>query len=102
MKDLCGRFYFAKDMNGDFMFTISDVWLMIKFAWLLPAKIAMTMIESSPQLVTFLESNCTTGDSWGAGIFSLIAWFAAMVMFIVILDSLNGPPASLPAPPTSF
>lgn len=89
MKDLCGRFYFAKDMNGDFVFTISDVWLMIKFVWLLPAKIAMTLIESNPQLVTFLESNCTTGDSWGAGIFSLFAWFAVMVSVIAILDASN-------------
>lgn len=101
MNDLCNRFYFAKDMNGDFVFTISDVWLMIKFVWLLPAKIAMRIVDSSPQLVTFLESNCNTGDSWGAGIFSLFAWFAAILMFIQILDASNNPPAS-PPPPTRF
>lgn len=70
----CQRFYFAKDMNGDLVFTITDVWLIIKFIWLLPAKIFMSMIESFPGLVTFFESACSTGDSWGGGIFSLLIW----------------------------
>lgn len=73
--DYCGRYYFAEDMNGDGVFTITDVGKIIEFIWFLPAKVGVSALESQPQLASFLEINCNTGTSWGAGIFSFIVWF---------------------------
>lgn len=86
MNDLCGRFYFAKDMNGDSAFTISDVWLMIKAVCLLPAKAVMVLIDNSPELVRFFEATCAVGDSWGAAWFSLFFWFALIALCLAGLD----------------
>lgn len=80
MNDYCGRFYFAKDMNGDFIFTIADVWLMIKFVCLLPAKAVVGLIANNPDLARFFEIDCSTGESWGGGIFSLFAWFVILAI----------------------
>lgn len=84
MTDSCGRFHFVKDMNGDGVFSISDVWLVIEVIWLLPAKVAVSVAQMSPALTTFLEINCSTGESWGGGIFSLITWY------LVLLGMLHG------------
>lgn len=89
MNDFCGRFHFAKDMNGDLMFTISDIWLMIKFIWLLPAKAIMALIDNSPQLVTFFEATCAMGDSWGGGVLSFFGWLVILILGIV-LDAAAG------------
>lgn len=74
MVDSCERFHFVKDMNGDGVFSISDVWLAIEVVWLLPAKMVVSMAQLSPTLATFFEINCSTGESWGGGIFSLVWW----------------------------
>ena len=65
-------------MNGDLVFSISDVWLMIEYVWLLPAKLAMRVVESYPELARFLEVDCSTGQSWGGGIFSAFAWLIVL------------------------
>ncbi len=85
MNDYCGRFHFAKDMNGDFVFSISDVWLMIKFIWLLPAKAVVGLMHSTPTWAAFFEIDCSTGESWGGGIFSLFAWFVILALVGVLL-----------------
>ena len=87
MKDYCERFHFVKDMNGDFVFSISDVWLIVKFIWLLPAKVVMYVVENQPAMATFFEIDCSTGESWGGGFFSLIAWI--IVLTIVIFGSMD-------------
>jgi hypothetical protein len=85
MKDLCGRFHFAKDMNGDFVFTISDVWLMIKFVWLLPVKAVLALIETDSKWMTFFEVDCSTGESWGGGILAFFGWIAILVLIVSLL-----------------
>ena len=80
MTDYCGRFHLVIDMNGDGVFSISDVWLMLKFLWLLPAKVVVSLALAYPGLATFFEINCSTGESWGGGIFSLVAWFFALLL----------------------
>lgn len=89
MNNLCGRFYFAKDMNGDFVFTISDVWLMIKFIWLLPVKAVLALIETNPKWVTFFEIDCSTGESWGGGILAFFGWIAILTLIVVLLAELG-------------
>jgi hypothetical protein len=74
MNDYCGRFRFAVDMNGDSAFTISDVWLMLEYGWLLPAKVVVGWIHAIPNLATFFEVDCQTGEGWGGGIFSFFVW----------------------------
>jgi hypothetical protein len=86
MSDYCGRFYFAIDMNGDFIFTITDVSLMLKFFYLLPAKVAVGMIASSPDLTRFFELDCSTGESWGGGMFSLFVWFVILGIFRAVAE----------------
>ena len=86
MTDYCERFHIVKDMNGDGMFSISDVWLIIKFIWWLPAKAVVYMAQGST-LAAFFEVTCSTGESWGGGIFSLAAWFFAFVLIAVATDN---------------
>jgi hypothetical protein len=86
MSDYCGRFYFAKDMNGDFIFTITDVSLMLEFFYLLPAKVAVGMIASVPNLTRFFELDCSTGESWGGGMFSLFVWFVILGIFRAVAE----------------
>lgn len=74
INEYCGRFAFSSDMNGDLAFTISDVWLMAKFAWLLPAKLVVGGLHSFPELATFFEVSCSTGEGIGGAVFSLFAW----------------------------
>lgn len=79
MTDSCERFHLVKDMNGDAVFSISDVWLIIEFIWLLPAKVVVSIAQMSPTLATFFEINCSTGESWGGGIFSSVAWLLVLL-----------------------
>lgn len=90
MDDYCQRFHIVKDMNGDLVFTISDVWLMIKFIWLLPAKAVAGLMQSSPEWAAFFEIACSTGESWGGGIFSLVGWFVILALVVGFLDAADG------------
>ncbi len=56
--DWCERFHFAQDMNGDLVFSISDVWLMTEYVLLLPAKIVVNFVKSKPEWARFFEINC--------------------------------------------
>lgn len=76
LNDHCGRFHIGTDMNGDLVFSISDVWLLVKFIWLLPAKAVVGLAQSVDVLAAFLEIHCSTGESWGGGVFSLFGWLA--------------------------
>ena len=74
-------------MNGDLAFTISDVWLLIKFFWLLPSNIVLWAIETpevSPmlELETFFEITCASGNGWGAAIVSPFGWLMAVALIV--------------------
>lgn len=84
MHDNCGRFYFAKDMNGDGVFSISDIWLIIHDAWLLPSKATIVLLQQSEDLARFFELSCNTGESWGGGIYSFICWVFVLVLVAVM------------------
>ena len=87
MNDYCGRFHLVKDMNGDSVFSVSDVSLIIEYLWLLPAKAAVALIQSSEGLASFFEISCSTGASWGGGIFSLFGWLIILSILVAVLDS---------------
>lgn len=89
MSNSCDRFHFVKDMNGDFVFSISDVWLMIEYIWLLPVKVAVNLAHNHPPMATFFEIDCSTGESWGGGISSLFLWIIILVFYAWVLDTLE-------------
>lgn len=77
MSDLnqwCGRFRFAWDMNANGTVTITDIELLLKFFFLLPATCATLVLSAFPALANFFEVNCDTGTKWGGAIFSWIVW----------------------------
>ena len=95
--DFCGRFYFAQDMNGDGIFSISDIWLMIKYVWLLPSRAVVSFFHSNRDWARFFEIDCSTGESFGGFLFSLVAWFFVLCM---VAGLLSGIPDSRSKPDT--
>ncbi|TAK90271.1 MAG: hypothetical protein EPO06_09830 [Burkholderiaceae bacterium] len=89
MGDFCGRLYFAQDMNGDGIYSITDIWLLIEFIWLLPAKLMVTLFQSAPAMQRFFEINCDTGESWGGGIFSFFAWALVFILMSNFLEDIQ-------------
>ncbi|HXM83544.1 MAG TPA: hypothetical protein VN929_16660 [Burkholderiales bacterium] len=85
MYEYCRRFHFAADMNGDGVFTISDVFLIAKQIWLLPANLIVGTLQEIPIIATFFEMDCSTGQSFGGAIFSLFAWFIIFIVLGVML-----------------
>ena len=75
MYQYCQRFRFVSDMNGDMAFTISDVWALIKLAWLLPSNALIAVIHDT-SLATFFEVDCTTGQGGGGAVLSFLCWLA--------------------------
>jgi hypothetical protein len=74
----CNRAQFSSDMNADGVFTITDVGLILKQVFLLPADMATGILFASDDLVRFFEMNCNTGTSYGGAVFSFIAWAALL------------------------
>lgn len=89
MKDYCGYFRLAQDMNNDGKFSISDIWQIIEFVWLVPAKGAMYLITNYLPLAEFLEIDCFTGTSWGGGIFSLFVWLLVLVYLVGVIEYIS-------------
>ena len=88
MDEYCGRFFFAKDMNDDLAFTITDLWLMAKFVFLLPAKIVTGLIHNS-ELASFFEVACLTGEGWGGAVFSLFAWVLVFALVGALFEKIS-------------
>lgn len=77
----CQNFLPRADMNGDYVYTISDLWLQIKTVFHLPAKLLVEALDTFPGVAQFLELTCWSGESLIGGAFSLIAW--AVVLTVV-------------------
>lgn len=73
-------------MNFDGAITISDLWLLTKFLWLLPSKLVMEAIAGSSRLAQFFEIDCFTGESFGGAVFSFFAWYIA---YFIVQDALS-------------
>jgi hypothetical protein len=68
------------DMNGDYLYTISDLWMQIKTVFHMPAKLLVEAIATSPGVAQFLELTCWSGESVFGGVFSLIAWSVVLTV----------------------
>lgn len=88
--DLCERFRFAWDMNGDSIFSVSDVGLLAKAAFLLPSNVVAAALHSERSLASFFEIDCTTGQGWGGALFSLVAWTLVCTVILTVVDDVSG------------
>lgn len=86
MTDTCYRFGFLGDMNGDMLFTITDVWLLLEVLWLLPSNF-IVHVASIGAVGRFFEIDCGTGRGLGGMVFSSFAWFVAYVLFSAALTT---------------
>lgn len=75
----CQNFLPHADMNGDYVYTISDLWLQIKTVFHMPAKLLVEALASFPGVAQFLELTCWSGESVFGGVFSLIAWAVVLI-----------------------
>jgi hypothetical protein len=72
-------------MNRDLAITISDVWLIAKFIFLLPAKLIVGLVHSTPSWAKFFEVDCGTGESYGGALFSFFVWWFCYVLIAEFL-----------------
>lgn len=84
--EFCGRFYFAFDINGDGLTTISDIWMLFKTLFLIPSKAVAELIANLPKLASFFEIDCWTGEGGGGAIISALVWF---VIFVMTVDAVQ-------------
>lgn len=80
MDSYCKRFVFVLDMNGDGMFTISDVGLLFKAAFLLPSSFVASMLHRYDATAQFFEIDCSSGRGLGGATFSFVAWLALLAL----------------------
>ncbi len=80
-----GRWFIAKDMNCDGVFTISDVGLWAEWAFFLPGDGFLWALMQWQNIAIFLELTPAAYSGWISGIFSVIIWFLAMVIWAVLV-----------------
>ena len=82
----CGRFYFAIDFNRDGITTISDLWLLFKSCFLIPAKGIAELLAAFPRLAAFFEMDCLTGEGGGGAVFSAFTW---LIIFTALAEAVD-------------
>jgi hypothetical protein len=86
MDTYCQRFRFVTDMNGDLAFTMSDVWLLIQAAFLLPSTAVASVLHRVDTLSTFFEVDCSTGRGIGGALLSLFVWIVVCTAVLSATD----------------
>jgi len=69
-----GRWFIAKDMNCDGVFTISDMGLWLEWAFFLPGDGMLWTLMQLPKIATFLELTPIAYGGWISGIASAVVW----------------------------
>lgn len=88
----CQNIFPRVDMNGDYVYTISDLWLQIKTVFFIPARLLVEVLASFPGVARFLELNCWSGESVMGGAVSMLAWFFAIgIVGSVLMAGGNSP-----------
>ena len=72
------RWYFALDMNGDGIFTIDDVWLMVKYVYFAPGDLVIFAHMADPDLPTLVEVDASWLYGWTSGVISALVWFIVL------------------------
>jgi len=86
-QEIQGRWFFAKDINCDGVFTISDVALWLDWAFFLPGDGLLWVLMQMPELANFLELTPDAYSGWFSGIASAIGWLIALGVMGAISDS---------------
>ncbi len=81
-REAAGRWFIAKDMNCDGVFTISDVLLWGEWVFFLPGDGLLWALMEWQSVATFLEITPAAYSGWSSGIVSVIIW----LIVIAILD----------------
>ena len=88
------RWYFALDMNGDGIFTIDDVWLMVKYVYFAPGDLVIFAHMADPDLPTLVEVDGSWLYGWTSSVISGIVWFVVLgiigAIVSAIVSSCNG------------
>lgn len=88
-----GRFRFVADMNADGAYTISDVWLQVKWIFFAPGDGIICFIGSAPNLAEFFEiSYSSFGNAFSATIGALVWPFAILILYVIAVGSLGRTP----------
>jgi hypothetical protein len=69
---------FAKDMNFDGIYTITDLWLQAVWIFCLPGNLLLNLIMSEPSWRTFWEVSPASCSNAGTAVFSFMAWFVLL------------------------
>ena len=81
-REAAGRWFIAKDMNCDGLFTISDVGLWAEWAFFLPGDGLLWAIMQSKPLATFLELTPAVYSGWFSGVVSAIIWLIVLAVWV--------------------
>lgn len=82
---------FLSDPNMDGVFSISDVWLLIKWAACLPGNTLLGLTgDYLPRVAGFFEITPASQFGWPAWGISVIAWFFLVVALQGLVDASNG------------
>lgn len=73
-----GRWFIAKDMNCDGVFTISDTQQWAWWLFLYPGDYILWMVMQIPELATFWELSPDAFGGWISGFLSGVSWFIAL------------------------
>lgn len=93
MKGCGGRFAFVADMNNDGHYTISDLWLQIKWLFFAPGDGTICFIAETPRLARFFEVTHDSYGNWFSGVASAMAWpWIAMFAYIAIMAAFRREP----------
>ena len=85
-QEAAGRWFIAKDMNCDELFTISDVELWAEWAFFLPGDGLLWAVMQAQPLATFFELTPAVYSGWGSGIVSAIIWLIAIAVWVAVWD----------------
>ena len=85
-----GRWFIAKDMNCDGVFTISDIWPLIEWVFFLPGdSLVLGLMAALPGVATFFELTPESLGGSASVALSIMAWLwalGAVVGFFVKLS----------------
>jgi hypothetical protein len=65
-------------MNGDGIFTIDDVWLMVKYVYFAPGDLVIFAHMADPDLPTLVEVDASWLYGWTSGVISALVWFIVL------------------------
>jgi hypothetical protein len=87
-----GRFNFVADMNGNGVYTVSDVWFQLKWLFFAPGD-AVICFMGNTRLGEFFEiSYWSFGNAFSAFVSGVVWPFAILFAYVTVVASLGRTP----------